>query len=182
RAGGPNYHTIVISGFDDETQEFITQEPGTQFGLDYRYPYARLMEAMHDFVPGRYTETGRKVAIFTRRQADISATTDGDRDGLSKEEELLHRTKLFHGDSDGDGYSDGVEIEFGYSPLVHEQTLPLGALVKERYDPRVYLLSSAGKQHILTEAAFLGHNWVWSDIIEVGPTYLDGLKNGPSIS
>ena len=65
RAGGPDYHTVVISGDDDETREFIVQEPGTRRGLDFRYPYDRLLNAIHDYVPGGKTKTGRQVVIFT---------------------------------------------------------------------------------------------------------------------
>lgn len=41
---------------------------------------------------------------------------DSDQDGLSNEEEGLYRTDPFDKDTDGDGYSDGVEVESGYDP------------------------------------------------------------------
>lgn len=66
KQGGPDYHMFVISGYDDEKKEFIVQEPGTRYGLDFRYKYDTVMNAMHDFT-GKYgqTKTGAKVAIFT---------------------------------------------------------------------------------------------------------------------
>lgn len=42
---------------------------------------------------------------------------DSDSDGLTNEEERLYATDPFNKDSDGDGYSDGVEIKGGYDPL-----------------------------------------------------------------
>ena len=43
---------------------------------------------------------------------------DFDRDGLSNAEEEILGTNAKQMDTDGDGYSDGVEIESGYNPLV----------------------------------------------------------------
>lgn len=42
---------------------------------------------------------------------------DSDQDGLSNDEEKLYGTNPSVKDSDGDGYSDGVEVESGYDPL-----------------------------------------------------------------
>lgn len=116
RQGGPDYHTVVISGYDDDKREFITQEPGTRRGQNYRYSYNRLMDAMHDFVPNYRTRFGERVAIFTNRALTTSAQSDGDNDGLSKIEELSYGTILWLADSDGDDYSDGTEVRAGYSP------------------------------------------------------------------
>jgi predicted transcriptional regulator len=43
---------------------------------------------------------------------------DADQDNLSLQEEKLYGTDANKSDTDGDGYSDGVEIESGYNPLV----------------------------------------------------------------
>lgn len=64
--GGPDYHTIVISGYDDAKQEFIVQEPGTKYGLDFHYSYDTILSAMHDYLPDLQTKFGKPVAIFTR--------------------------------------------------------------------------------------------------------------------
>lgn len=42
---------------------------------------------------------------------------DSDQDGLSNEEERLYKTNPEKRDTDGDGYSDGVEVKSGYDPL-----------------------------------------------------------------
>ena len=39
-----------------------------------------------------------------------------DKDGLSDEQEAVYHTDPNNPDTDGDGYSDGVEVEFDYSP------------------------------------------------------------------
>ena len=49
---------------------------------------------------------------------DLSLFEDYDRDGISNDEESSYKTDPRKADTDGDGYSDGVEIESGYNPLV----------------------------------------------------------------
>lgn len=68
KQGGPDYHMFVISGYNDEKKEFIVQEPGTRYGLDFRYKYDTVMNAMHDFHGLNKTKTGPKAAIFTTPQ------------------------------------------------------------------------------------------------------------------
>lgn len=51
----PAYHMIVVLGYDDATGEFIVNDPGTKFGKDFRYSYAMVMEAMHDWNGSRET-------------------------------------------------------------------------------------------------------------------------------
>mgnify|MGYP001589264094 CR=1 FL=1 len=63
--GGPNYHMLLAVGYDDKTQEFITHEPGMNNGQDFRYPYATIMTALHDYVADLKTETGTPVVLFT---------------------------------------------------------------------------------------------------------------------
>jgi hypothetical protein len=42
---------------------------------------------------------------------------DSDQDGLSNEEERLYKTNPNEKDTDGDSYTDGVEVKSGYDPL-----------------------------------------------------------------
>lgn len=48
---------------------------------------------------------------------DVVVFDDSDADGLSNEEEKIYGTDPEVADTDGDGYSDGVEIEGGFDPL-----------------------------------------------------------------
>ena len=52
-APGPIYHMLVIKGYDDKRGEFITNDPGTKRGADYRYQYQTLMNAIADWDHGR---------------------------------------------------------------------------------------------------------------------------------
>lgn len=72
--GGPDYHSIVISGYDEENRQFIVQEPGTRHGLDFRYSYDTIINAMHDFLPNLRTKFGKPVAIFTRPRSKLTGT------------------------------------------------------------------------------------------------------------
>ncbi|EKE18608.1 MAG: hypothetical protein ACD_9C00287G0002 [uncultured bacterium] len=58
---------------------------------------------------------------FTYVKADSLAgncgkVDDSDCDGLTNEEEISYGTDSKNSDSDGDGYSDGVEVKSGYNP------------------------------------------------------------------
>ncbi|NCU42162.1 MAG: hypothetical protein EOM19_05615 [Candidatus Moranbacteria bacterium] len=55
---GPLYHMIVIRGYDPETKEFITNDPGTRLGDGYRYQEDILFSAMQNY------ETGKKGQVF----------------------------------------------------------------------------------------------------------------------
>ena len=60
----PHYHMIVIRGYDDKAQKFIVNEPGTKQGEAFRYSYATLIEAVHDW-------TGSASAILSGEKAMI---------------------------------------------------------------------------------------------------------------
>lgn len=60
------------------------------------------------------------LAFFVFAEENTAAKNifiDSDQDGLSNEEEKLYGTDPTVKDTDGDGYSDGVEVESGYDPL-----------------------------------------------------------------
>jgi len=61
RNGGPVYHALVIKGYDED--EFITNDPGTQFGESFRYKYDDLMNAIHDWNSGD-VKNGRRVVLM----------------------------------------------------------------------------------------------------------------------
>ncbi|MFY9461893.1 MAG: C39 family peptidase [Candidatus Sungiibacteriota bacterium] len=60
----PHYHMVVIRGYDDKAQKFIVNEPGTKQGEAFRYSYATLIEAVHDW-------TGSASTILSGEKAMI---------------------------------------------------------------------------------------------------------------
>ncbi len=62
---GPERHMLVVVGYDPQTKEFITNDPGTRFGEAYRYAEAVLMDAMLDY------PTGDHVPIVSREKRMI---------------------------------------------------------------------------------------------------------------
>lgn len=44
---GPNYHMLVIKGYD--SKGFITNDPGTKHGEGFRYTFGGLLNAVHDW-------------------------------------------------------------------------------------------------------------------------------------
>lgn len=66
RAGGSYYHVITLVGFDDENEEFITNDSADySTGLDYRYKYDTILSALHDFNHKTRKADGPARALFT---------------------------------------------------------------------------------------------------------------------
>lgn len=60
RNGGPPYHALVVKGYT-ETQ-FITNDPGTQFGENFKYTYDDLLDSIRDWNGGD-VKNGRRVVL-----------------------------------------------------------------------------------------------------------------------
>lgn len=175
------YHTIVLSGYDDEKKVFITQEPGTRRGANFTYSYETILKAMHDFVPGG-THTSRQVAIFTENTiTNRTANSDADNDGLSKQHEIEYGTDLTAADTDGDGYTDGAEVARGFSPTSNELADLEGSLIKHPTNPMVYLVEGNKKRHIRNEVIFLANGWQWDQIRYVSNGLLAYLETGSPV-
>ena len=65
---GPLYHALVITGYDEKRQRFITNDPGTKRGEGFQYSYKNLLESIHDF-PGKKEKIleGEKVIILVQK-------------------------------------------------------------------------------------------------------------------
>lgn len=57
KALGPLTHMILVKGYDYQTKEFITNDPGTRLGADYRYPAERIYSAIWVYPTGYHQET-----------------------------------------------------------------------------------------------------------------------------
>ena len=53
-AGGPERHNLVIRGYDSIKKEFITNDPGTRKGENYRYSEDVLFNAIRDYPTGEH--------------------------------------------------------------------------------------------------------------------------------
>lgn len=69
KAPGPLYHALVIKGYNENTQEFITNDPGTRRGENFQYSYDILWNSIHDF-PGKKEAilTGDKTVILVEKK------------------------------------------------------------------------------------------------------------------
>jgi hypothetical protein len=67
---GPERHSLVIRGYDEETGEFITNDPGTRMGELYRYDKDVLYNAIRDYPTGYHLpiEKIEKNMIVVKRQ------------------------------------------------------------------------------------------------------------------
>lgn len=70
RNGGPLTHMLVITGYDLEKDEFVTNDPGTRQGHNYRYKTKVLMAALQDYPTGHHLtqQFGETAAIVVSRQ------------------------------------------------------------------------------------------------------------------
>ncbi len=64
KGDGPDYHVMVLVGYDDKTKEFIVNDPGTSNGNKKRFPYIQFMNAIHDLDSKNY-KAGKKAVLFT---------------------------------------------------------------------------------------------------------------------
>lgn len=52
---GPDYHMLLIRGYDDNTRTFIANDPGTKFGDGYSYNFLTIDQAWHDWTGSKQT-------------------------------------------------------------------------------------------------------------------------------
>ncbi|MEI6498554.1 MAG: C39 family peptidase [bacterium] len=60
--GGPNYHMLVITGYDQTG--FITNDPGTRLGENYHYDFEILFNAIHNFDAKNINEGAKSYLVF----------------------------------------------------------------------------------------------------------------------
>ena len=66
RSGGSYYHVLVITGFDDHSKEFITNDNGNSVtGDGYRFKYDDIMKSLHDFNHKTRRADGPPRVLFT---------------------------------------------------------------------------------------------------------------------
>jgi len=63
---GSSYHVMVITGYDDDVQEFIVNDPAVTKGLDFRYNYDIFLNSLHDFNHTTGKADGPARVLFTR--------------------------------------------------------------------------------------------------------------------
>ncbi len=72
---GPLQHMLVITGYDVVTKEFITNDPGTRLGENYRYPEQVLFDAIREYPTGKHlpVTSGAKSMIIVpfREKLDL---------------------------------------------------------------------------------------------------------------
>lgn len=63
---GSAFHVIVVVGFNDETQQFITHDNGdAKEGINHAYSYDIFMDSLHDYNHKTYKSDGPATVIFT---------------------------------------------------------------------------------------------------------------------
>lgn len=62
---GPLFHVLVLRGYDQD--EFITNDPGTRNGEEFKYKYDIVMQAIHDLPQ---TEDGKPIRLYDIPETD----------------------------------------------------------------------------------------------------------------
>ena len=62
RNGGPNYHMLVVVGYDKNG--FITNDPGTRKGEGFRYSFNDLFNAIHNWDAGNILNGRKTYLVF----------------------------------------------------------------------------------------------------------------------
>ncbi|MFA7169356.1 MAG: C39 family peptidase [Candidatus Paceibacterota bacterium] len=68
-APGPEFHEMVVIGYDDVKREFITNDPGTKYGAGYCYDYDVFMSSVRDYKTGfneLVNETRRAMLVIEK--------------------------------------------------------------------------------------------------------------------
>ena len=65
--GGPQNHMILIIGYDDNKQVFITHDPGTRNGENYEYTYEVIQDSLYNYPNSNqeFTENRPKSALLS---------------------------------------------------------------------------------------------------------------------
>lgn len=199
RREGSSYHTLVLSGFDDEKSEFIVQDSGNINGLDFRYKYDIVMNTLHDFNHADNKANGPPRAIFTYRNL-LTKVEGGSRIYFVKNDtkyyvthpdlfkkfgwqwsnvRLVNRTWL-------DALEDGVAIK-NDTPLnfINDKptatTSSIEMLVKAEGSNRIYLVKDGIKHHITHPDLFKKYGWLWKNVKIVQKDWLGQLPTGDVI-
>ena len=61
KAPGPPTHMVLVKGYDYESEEFITNDPGTRLGADYRYPKEIVYQAIQVYPTGYHQEVINRI-------------------------------------------------------------------------------------------------------------------------
>ncbi len=197
RRGGSSYHTLVISGFDDNTNEFIIQDSGDYSGSNYRYSYNTIMNTMHDFDHMTGKADGPKRVVFTMRQ--MLAKAEGStriyyivnntkhyvtHPGLFKQHNWeWRRVKIVSKEfmaqfTDGDAIT--FETNLDDTKSAAGATVP-DRIVKAQGSTRIYLIRNNYRHYISHPDLFKIHGWSWSAVETVTKTWLDSLPLGDAI-
>lgn len=158
---GPIYHVVIIKGYDDNTKQFITNEPGTRHGHNWRYGYDEIINAIHDFNQENQ-QAGKKVAIFTHDDIRHSGWSDADKDGYSKFEEMKNGTSL---------KSNNTNQNTGAS-------LYEGKLLRSHSDTKVYLIQNGKKRHIRSAEKLFALGYSWADLTFIDQSILNSISPG----
>lgn len=61
--GGPLFHTVLVTGYDESDSTFIVHEPGTRFGKYYKYGQELLFNAIYDWNQEKQKLLEKKVMV-----------------------------------------------------------------------------------------------------------------------
>ena len=201
------YHVLVLKGYDDATGEFITNDPGTTYGANYRYSYEVLIAAIHDYIARDQTAMADapKAVIFTSpinelvEEGSLIKRLDDSKIYLIENQRKRPITSAeiflangwnwsqvkFVSEALIAKYPTGITVSSiikTYQPTYFERSLKSGALIKSKDLSRVYLLENGIKRYVINPQVFINHAWSWSQVKIVSQAFLDSLPTGVEVA
>ena len=112
------FNTIIIDGsiydFGDDGKMVIgTNGDGLTFGADGKLVADKIFITINN---NTYYIINN---VILYNFGETGETGDADEDGLSNRDEITNSTDPFNPDTDGDGASDGREVQIGFDPLTY---------------------------------------------------------------
>lgn len=199
RREGSSYHTLVLSGFDDEKSEFIVQDSGNINGLDFRYKYDIIMNTLHDFNHVDGKADGPPRAIFTQRnllaKAENGTTiyfVNNDTKYYVTHPDMFKKFGWQWGNvrpvsrvwldslTDGAVINNDTPVNFIENKTV-STTSTIEILAKAEGSNAIYLVKNEIKYYISHPDLFKKYGWLWKNVKIVKKDWLDQLPSGDII-
>ncbi|MFH1145453.1 MAG: hypothetical protein V1707_00610 [bacterium] len=118
----------------------------------------------------------------------VSKDSDRDGDTLSDYDEVyVWKTNPDNPDTDGDGYTDGLEVRNQYNPLGPGKLIPrpvskrYGTVVKTAKEMGVYYVSDGVKRGFPSAGVFTAYGFKFSEVKVVSQKELDSYKTGSMV-
>jgi len=186
RSAGSSYHMMVISGFDNETETFITNDPGdTITGYNHKYNYDDFLATLGDFDHTTKKVNKNKPRVILTYPKLVKSEADDKVYYLKNNKKYyISDPKIFAKNNWSWDWIKKVPNEWlgsleNESDLTIDNYLPASPkLVIASGKKSIYLIENNTRYRISSPNTFKEHGWNWRDIEEVDYSWLQKIPKG----